>query len=110
VAAVVGQRIEISLATIGPGSYGTPDISSGTIRFWNVAWLNLLFASPPDSLFSARVIDQDSPHRLRSYSKKLCAILPFCIFLGRQLHIRLVNEGCGLQCVVGTLAREMTRR
>jgi hypothetical protein len=38
VAAVVGQRIEISLATIGPGSYEAPEISSATIRFMNVAW------------------------------------------------------------------------
>jgi len=38
VAAVVGQRIEISLATIGPGSYGDPIVSSAAIRFRNVAW------------------------------------------------------------------------
>ena len=38
VAAVVGQRIEISLATIGPGSYGDPSVSSAAIRFRNVAW------------------------------------------------------------------------
>jgi hypothetical protein len=38
VAAVVGQRIEISLAAIGPGSYEAPEISSATIRFRNVAW------------------------------------------------------------------------
>lgn len=38
VAAVVGQRIEISLATIGPGSYGDPSVSSPAIRFRNVAW------------------------------------------------------------------------
>ena len=38
VAAVVGQRIEISLATIGPGSYGDPIVSSAAIRFRNVTW------------------------------------------------------------------------
>jgi hypothetical protein len=38
VTAVVGQRIEISLATIGPGSYGDPFVSSAAIRFRNVAW------------------------------------------------------------------------
>ena len=38
VAAVVGQLIEISLATIGPGSYGDPSVSSSAIRFRNVAW------------------------------------------------------------------------
>ena len=38
VAAVVGQRVEISLATVGPGSYGDPVVSSGAIRFRNVAW------------------------------------------------------------------------
>ena len=38
VAGVVGQRIEISLATIGPGSYGDPSVSSAAIRFRNVAW------------------------------------------------------------------------
>jgi hypothetical protein len=38
VAAVVGQRIEISLATIGPGKYEDPIVSSAAIRFRNVAW------------------------------------------------------------------------
>jgi hypothetical protein len=40
VAAAVGQQIEISLATIGPGSYGDPIVSSAAIRFRNVAWPN----------------------------------------------------------------------
>lgn len=38
VAAVVRQRIEISLATIGPGRYEDPSLSSSAIRFRNVAW------------------------------------------------------------------------
>lgn len=38
VAAAVGQQIEISLATVGPGSYGDPTVSSAAIRFRNVAW------------------------------------------------------------------------
>ena len=38
VATVVGQLIEITLATIGPGSYGDPIVSSAAVRFRNVAW------------------------------------------------------------------------
>jgi hypothetical protein len=38
VASVVGQRIEIKLATIGPGNYGDPSVSSPAIRFRNMAW------------------------------------------------------------------------
>ena len=38
VVAAVGQRIEISLATIGAGRYGDPSVSSSAIRFRNVAW------------------------------------------------------------------------
>jgi hypothetical protein len=30
---LVGDEIDITLQTIGPGSYGTPVISSGSIRF-----------------------------------------------------------------------------
>ena len=37
-ATVVGQQIEITLATIGPGSYGDPIVSSAAVRFRNVAW------------------------------------------------------------------------
>lgn len=33
VAAAVGQRIEVTLQTIGPGRYDTPQISSPAIRF-----------------------------------------------------------------------------
>ena len=38
VAAAAGQQIEISLATVGPGSYGDPRVSSAAVRFRNVAW------------------------------------------------------------------------
>src|SRR5690349_21528560 len=38
VAATVGQQIEITLGTIGPGHYGTPQISSPAIRFNSVAF------------------------------------------------------------------------
>ena len=51
VAAVVGQRIEISLATIGPGSYEAPHISSGAIRFWNVAWPKLQTPGGPTQIY-----------------------------------------------------------
>lgn len=33
IAVLVGDEIDITLQTIGPGSYGTPVISSGSIRF-----------------------------------------------------------------------------
>ena len=37
VAARVGQQIEITLGTIGPGHYGDPQVSSPAIRYENVA-------------------------------------------------------------------------
>ena len=33
IAVLVGDEIEITLQTIGPGAYGTPVLSSGSIRF-----------------------------------------------------------------------------
>jgi hypothetical protein len=33
VVAAVGDRIEVTLQTIGPGQYGTPSSSSATVRF-----------------------------------------------------------------------------
>lgn len=38
VAATVGQRIELTLQTIGPGQYEMPQISSPAIRFVSVTW------------------------------------------------------------------------
>src|SRR5579863_274793 len=37
VTATVGQQIEITLGTIGPGRYGEPQVSSSAIRYENVA-------------------------------------------------------------------------
>jgi len=37
VSARVGQQIEISLGTVGPRQYGTPQISSSAVRFLNTA-------------------------------------------------------------------------
>lgn len=45
-AASVGQQIEITLRTIGPGQYGTPQVSSPSIRFENVAWPGQIPAGP----------------------------------------------------------------
>ena len=33
IAVLVGDKIEVTLQTIGPGEYGTPVVSSGSIRF-----------------------------------------------------------------------------
>jgi len=38
VAAALGQRVEVKLATIGPGNYGDPIVSSSAIQFRNMAW------------------------------------------------------------------------
>jgi hypothetical protein len=38
VAATVGQPIHITLQTIGPGQYNSPEISSSAIRFESVAF------------------------------------------------------------------------
>ena len=51
VAVVVGQRIEISLATIGPGSYGDPIVSSAAICFRSVAWPKSQTPGGPTQLF-----------------------------------------------------------
>jgi len=51
VAAAPGQRIEISLATVGPGSYETPEISSEAVRFWNVAWPKLETPGGPTQIY-----------------------------------------------------------
>lgn len=51
VAAVVGQRIEITLATTGPGNFGTPEISSAAVRFWNVAFPRLQSPGGPTQVY-----------------------------------------------------------
>jgi hypothetical protein len=51
VAAAVGQQIEISLATVGPGSYGDPIVSSAAIRFRNVAWPRLQNPGGPTQIY-----------------------------------------------------------
>lgn len=46
VAATVGQPIQITLQTIGPGQYDSPQISSSTIRFESVAFANAKEQNP----------------------------------------------------------------
>ncbi len=59
---------------------------------------------------AARVIDEDAPHHLRGDGEEMSAILPVDVALIEQLHVRLVDDGRGLQASLAPLARELPRR
>ena len=47
----VGDALEITLGTVGPGEYGTPEISSSSIRFKSVEELGPPTPGGPRQLF-----------------------------------------------------------
>src|ERR1700680_2530673 len=53
------------------------------------------------------MIDQNVPHQLRGYSKKVSAVWPLRRSLANQAQIRFVDQGGALQGVVGTFAAQM---
>jgi hypothetical protein len=54
VAATVGQSIQITLLTIGPGQYGAPQISSSAIRFEGVEFAKLQIPAGPTQVYRFR--------------------------------------------------------
>jgi hypothetical protein len=57
----------------------------------------------------ARMIDQNSAHRLRCEPKEMGAVLPTDAFPAEQAHVELVDQGGWLQGMVGTLTLELAR-
>lgn len=51
VAVLVGDKIEITLQTIGPGEYGTPVLSSGSIRFQGMDYPRLQNPGGPTQVY-----------------------------------------------------------
>jgi len=53
------------------------------------------------------MVDEDSPHQLRSHAEELCAVLPPDALLIDQFEIRLVHEPRCLQRVTRPLVTEV---
>ena len=58
VAAAVGQLIQITLQTIGPGEYGSAQISCSAIRFENVAFAKEPIPAGPTQIYRFRAVSQ----------------------------------------------------
>ena len=58
VAATVGQPIEITLRTIGPGQYDSPQISSPAIRFESVEFAKEQIPAGPTQVYRFRAASQ----------------------------------------------------
>jgi hypothetical protein len=76
VTAAVGQELDVTLQTIGPGEYGTPSLSSPAIRFLDVSYPPQQNPGGPRQLFrfgavSAGTVEVSVPHTGRN--------LPFSI-------------------------------
>ena len=56
------------------------------------------------------VIDQDPAHDLRRHAEKVRPILPIDLPLVDEPEVHLVDQGRGLQGVVGPLAPKLARR
>lgn len=54
VAAAVGQELDVTLQTIGPGEYGPPSLSSRAIRFLDVSYPSQQNPGGPRQLFRFR--------------------------------------------------------
>src|SRR5688572_15879589 len=55
----------------------------------------------------ARVVNQDAAHHLRSHAEEMCAVLPGHLSLINQTQVSLMDQGRGLQCVIGAFASEI---
>jgi hypothetical protein len=58
VAARVNQPIEITLQTIGPGHYGTPEISSSAVRFQSEVSPELVIPAGPTQVYRFRAASE----------------------------------------------------
>ena len=56
-----------------------------------------------------RVIDEHPSHHLRRHGEKVSAVLPGDGVLPCQTDISLMDECCGLECVVSPLASQLRR-
>jgi hypothetical protein len=54
--AVVGQEIDITLQSIGPGSYGTAAISSSSVEFIDMSYPSAQTPAGPKQLFRFRAV------------------------------------------------------
>ncbi len=76
VTVAVGQELDVTLQTIGPGEYGTPSLSSPAIRFLDVSYPPQQNPGGPRQLFrfqavSAGTVEVSVPHTVKD--------LPFSI-------------------------------
>jgi hypothetical protein len=55
-AAAVGQALDVTLQTIGPGEYGAPSLSSPAIRFLDVSYPSQQNPGGPRQLFRFRAV------------------------------------------------------
>ena len=58
VAATTGQAIEITLQTIGPGGYDSPQVSSPAIRFEGVEFAKLKIPGGPTQVYRFRAASE----------------------------------------------------
>ena len=56
---------------------------------------------------AARVVNEDAAHGLRRDPEEVRAVLPLDLALVDELEVRLVDEGRGLEGVVGALAPQV---
>jgi hypothetical protein len=60
VAAAVGQELDVTLQTVGPGEYGPPSLSSPAIRFLDVSHPSQQNPGGPRQLFRFRAVSAGS--------------------------------------------------
>lgn len=71
VEAVVGEKIDVTLGTVGPGEYGTPSMSSGSVRFLSVSLAPVQTPAGPTQVFhfvaeAAGSAELTIPHTVQS--------------------------------------------
>ena len=70
----------------------------------------LLSPTPFERATVARMVDEDSAHRLRGSRKEMRPAPPVDARSVRQAFVRLVNQGRGLQRVTGALTPQIAAR
>jgi hypothetical protein len=53
----VGNEVDIMLQTIGPGSFGDPEVSSGSIQFLDVSLAKVRSPGGPTQVFRFRAVE-----------------------------------------------------
>lgn len=67
-------------------------------------------AAMPEIIFTARIINQDTAHRLGGSGEEVGAIPPFGLIIAAKSQPGFVNECGGLQGLTGIFARHFYRR